>query len=251
MAGMSEDDFFWQIHQGLPREGPGDIASTRRALSYLRLPQAPDLLDIACGPGMQTIELARMTDGRITALDTHQPFLDEVKHRAVAAGLVDRITTVRASMAAIPFGDEGFDAIWCEGAIYMLGLAEALRQWRRLLRPAGFVTATHPCWLKAEIPAGARALWRDEAFEMTTVEANLAIIALSGYAVLAHFVLPSSAWWDDYYAPMEAKLPALLARHGDDLAARQRIDEARREINTYRSYGDVYGYVFIVMQAAS
>src|SRR6202051_4651832 len=100
MGGISDDDFFWQIHRDLPREGPGDNASTRRALACLTLPEAPAILDIACGPGMQTIDLARTTRGRITALDTHQPFLDEVQRRAVAAGLADRITIVRASMAA-------------------------------------------------------------------------------------------------------------------------------------------------------
>ena len=170
MAGLPDDDFFWEIHRGLPREGPGDNASTRRALSYLPLPKAPDILDIACGPGMQTIELAGTTGGRITALDTHQPFLDEVQRRAVAAGLVDRIATIRASMAAIPIADTRFDAIWCEGAIYMLGLETGLAQWRRLLRPAGYVALTHPCWLKAGIPTGARALWQDEGFEMTPDE---------------------------------------------------------------------------------
>jgi ubiquinone/menaquinone biosynthesis C-methylase UbiE len=249
MGGISDDDFFWEIHRGLPREGPGDNASTQRALSYLTLPKAPDILDIACGPGMQTIELARTTRGRITALDTHQPFLDEVQRRAVAAGLADRIATVRASMAAIPFADARFDAIWCEGAIYMLGLETALHEWRRLLRPAGHVAVTHPCWLKAEIPTGARALWQGEGFEMATIEANLATIARAGYTVVKHFVLPSSAWWDDYYTPIEAKLPSLLARHANDPAARRRIDEARMEIDGYRRFGDSYGYVFFVMRS--
>jgi len=234
MAGIPDDDFFWQIHRGLPREGPGDNASTRRALSCLTLPKTPDILDIACGPGMQTIELAGTTRGRITALDTHQPFLAEVKRRTVAAGLADRIATVRASMAAIPFPDASFDAIWCEAAMYMLGLERALREWRRLLRPGGYVGATHPCWLKADVPAGARALWQDEGFEMTSIDESLTAIVLAGYAVVEHFVLPSSAWWDDYYTPIEAKLPSLLARYGSDPAARGRIDEVRIEIEGYR-----------------
>ena len=47
--------FFFEIHQGLPREGPGDFDSTRRALALLGgLPERPRILDIGCGPGMQT-----------------------------------------------------------------------------------------------------------------------------------------------------------------------------------------------------
>jgi cyclopropane fatty-acyl-phospholipid synthase-like methyltransferase len=42
------------------------------------LPENPRLLDIGCGPGMQTIELAKISNAKITALDFYQPFLDEL-----------------------------------------------------------------------------------------------------------------------------------------------------------------------------
>jgi len=32
------------------------------------------ILDIGCGPGMQTVELARISAGRITAVDNYQPY---------------------------------------------------------------------------------------------------------------------------------------------------------------------------------
>jgi ubiquinone/menaquinone biosynthesis C-methylase UbiE len=35
-------------------------------------------LDIGCGLGMQTIELAKLSKGQIDALDNHQPFLDQL-----------------------------------------------------------------------------------------------------------------------------------------------------------------------------
>lgn len=70
-------NIFFEIHQNLPREAPGDNASTRQAFSLLtNVPPQPKILDIGCGPGMQTIELAKLTNGQITAVDTHQPYLD-------------------------------------------------------------------------------------------------------------------------------------------------------------------------------
>ena len=47
---------FWELHSGLPRQGPGTATSTRRALGLV-----PDIgprtrvLDIGCGPGAQTL----------------------------------------------------------------------------------------------------------------------------------------------------------------------------------------------------
>ena len=95
---VSKTRLFWEIHSDLPREGPGDNVSTRMAFSMCEgLPRAPRVLDIACGPGMQTLELARLTDGDITAIDTHKPFLDELRRRARAAGVEGRITPAEAA----------------------------------------------------------------------------------------------------------------------------------------------------------
>jgi ubiquinone/menaquinone biosynthesis C-methylase UbiE len=102
---------FWQLHSGLPREGPGSDASTRRALRCVAglLSDSPRILDIGCGSGMQTLVLAAETRGFVTAIDRHQPFLDELNRRAARAGLADRITTVRASMDTLDFPDASFD----------------------------------------------------------------------------------------------------------------------------------------------
>jgi hypothetical protein len=41
---------FWDIHSGLPREGPGNRESTARALRLAAsLPNNARVLDIACG----------------------------------------------------------------------------------------------------------------------------------------------------------------------------------------------------------
>jgi methylase of polypeptide subunit release factors len=53
-------DIFFELHQNLPREGPGDAASTLKAFRLMKnLPAQPRILDVGCGPGMQTIELAK------------------------------------------------------------------------------------------------------------------------------------------------------------------------------------------------
>lgn len=58
-------EIFWEVHSGLPREGPGDNKSTRKAYMMLGdLPENPRILDIGCGPGMQTVELAKLSSLR-------------------------------------------------------------------------------------------------------------------------------------------------------------------------------------------
>ena len=88
-------NIFFEIHQGLPREAPGSNDCTRKAFRMLTdLPEQPQILDIGCGPGMQTIELAHLSSGHVIGLDKHKPFLDELMTRADAANLTDKSSTV-------------------------------------------------------------------------------------------------------------------------------------------------------------
>ena len=84
---------FWEVHNGLPSEGPGDNKSTQKAYMMLaRLPENPHILDVGCGPGMQPIELAKLSNGRLVALDNHQPFLEilrrGLKNKVLAIELI-------------------------------------------------------------------------------------------------------------------------------------------------------------------
>jgi ubiquinone/menaquinone biosynthesis C-methylase UbiE len=247
---MILDDAFWAIHSDLPREGPGDNASTARALSAMtELPPAPAILDIACGPGMQTLEVARRSGGRVTAIDLHTPYLEEARRRAEAARLADRIAVVRASMTALPFADGAFDALWCEGAIYFMGLAEGLTAWKRLLKPGGYVALTEPVLFQTpeETPREVIAFW-EEYPVITTTDGILKRAASAGYRIVDHFPLPASAWLEGYLDPIEAKLPALRAAHGDDPSYARRISEAQTDIDIYRRYADRSGYLFVVLR---
>ena len=242
-------DIFFELHQDLPREGPGDNPSTRKALALLvDLPPRPLILDIGCGPGMQTVELARCTNGKIIAIDTHQPFLEKLKQRAQAEGLSDKITTINMSMFALDFEAKSFDAIWSEGAIYIMGFEQGLRACQPLLKPGGYVAVTELAWLRPNPPALVQDFWAAECPGMQSLRENLDFVRAAGYREIAHFVLPPSSWWDHYYTPQEARVAMLRTKYQDDAEAIQLLDVTQKEIDLYREYSDWYGYVFYVMQ---
>ena len=61
---MDVMEYFMDLYGDLPRAGPGDNGSTARALGMIKgLPAEPRILDLGCGPGVQTLELCR---GRFT-----------------------------------------------------------------------------------------------------------------------------------------------------------------------------------------
>jgi SAM-dependent methyltransferase len=244
------DSLLFELHQDLPREGPGDDESTRRALSLV-----PDraltftCLDVGCGPGMQTMALVNATRGRVVAVDTHRPYLALLERAAEAQSVGDRVSALQASMFALPFGDGTFDVIWSEGAIYQMGFGRGLREWRRLLRPCGVIAVTELSWLQPHRPDELVAFWQTAYPGLQSVEENLAVVRTAGYRDLGHFVLPESSWWENYYEPLERRAEVLRERHAGDPDAISRLDRTAREIDLFRRHSSVYGYVFFVMQA--
>jgi SAM-dependent methyltransferase len=238
---------FFEIHRDLPREGPGDGASTRRALALAApLAAAARVLDVACGPGAQTRDLAAALPGAsIVALDAHRPFLAELDRRAAAENLSHRIATVRGDMASMNFEPASFDLIWCEGAAYIMGLPAALEAWKRFLEPGGKLALTEAVWLLPDPPQPAVANFASYP-SMTNVSTVRAQFAACGYRLLGDFVLPQSAWWAQYYGPMEARLAQLDGGFAGDPEGRSVWREARDEIECYRRFSDFYGYGFFV-----
>ena len=248
---MSEKlpEFFWTIHSGLPREGPGDNKSTRRAYRMLKdLPKNPRILDVGCGPGMQTVELAKLSGGQIVALDFHEPFLEQLKEATKKEYVIDRVRAVKGDMRNLKFEDCSFDVVWSEGAIFIIGFEKGLREWRRLLTPNGYVVVSELSWLRQDAPKEAKDYMTQMYPVIKTIDGNVEIIRNSGYRLVGSFVLPSKSWWDNYYTPIEAKLPSLKAKYKDDEEALQVIACEETEIEMFRNYSDYYGYVFYIMQ---
>ena len=199
---------FWDIHSDLPREGPGNRESTARALGLpAPIPEDAQVLDIACGPGMQTLDLAELLpNATICAVDRHEPFVEETNRRAVSRGVGDRVRAIRADMRLLAFPLATFDLIWC--AAYMMGVAKALGSWRSLLKPGGKLSLSEAVWLRSDPPEEVRRIWSGDYPDMGTVGTCRALACDCGYRLLGDFVLPEAAWWE-YYEPMQQRLDLL------------------------------------------
>ncbi|MCP4658606.1 MAG: methyltransferase domain-containing protein [bacterium] len=241
-------DLFFEIHQGLSREGPGRNEYTSWAYRMLPELDQPRILDVGCGPGGPTLELARLSQGRVIGLDTHQPYLDRLTEKIEAAGLAQRVQARNGSMFEMDFPAESFDLIWAEGSIYLIGFERGLREWRRLIRPRGFLAVHEMTWLRPEPPREIADYWKELYPGIRTVKENLDRIPACGYDLLGHFTLPEDAWWIEYYGPLEERIGELrtkYARHPEALAT---LDDEQREIDLFRKYNRWYGSAFFVMQ---
>lgn len=249
---MPEDlgPLFFEVHRGLPREGPGSTASTLRALELARphLPPLPRVVDLGCGPGAQTRVLAdALPDALVVAVDLHPPFLVQL---AEALGTDCARVELAVGDMATWAPQEPVDLVWCEGAAYVMGVPAFLERWRAQLRPGGCVALTEAVWLTDAPSPASLAHWASEYPQMTDVAGLLEQVRAAGLELLGHFVLPRSDWLEEYYAPMQARLDALVTEHAGDPQALTELAVHQREIDVYREHGDELGYAFAVARLA-
>ncbi len=248
---MEEMNFelFYEIHAGMPRQGPGDRRSTEKAYRLMRgLPEKPAILDIGCGPGKQTIDLLGISDGTITAVDNHRPFLDQLSGELQKRGLEHRVKVSDGDMTDLRFPDGSFDVVWAEGSIFIIGFENGLRQWRRLLKPGGCMAISELTRLRPDPPKEAKEFWEGAYPVMQDPESNEKTIEESGYENIGSFTLPEKSWWEDYYNPLQERVLMLKEKHRDSAEMLGMLVEEEKEISSFRKYSGFYGYVFYVMQ---
>ncbi|MFG2773981.1 GNAT family N-acetyltransferase [Streptomyces sp. NPDC048350] len=237
---------FFTLHHGLPRQGPGSDTTTRRLLALSGpLPERPRVLDLGCGPGRSALLLAAEAGAEVTAVDLHEPFLEELRQAAEARGLGDRVRTLDADMGELPFPDGSFDLVWAESSAYALGFDTALRSWRRLLTSGGTLVLTECEWTVDEPSQEARAFW-DEHYTLRTRSENIAAAVEGGYHVLGVVPQPESDW-DEYYGPLSERADAA------DPAApgmAEALASTRAELAMRRDHGGEYGYTGYVLRPA-
>lgn len=241
-------NYFLEVYGSLPRAGPGSDELTRRAFEMIpSLPDSPRILDVGCGPGMQTVELLRSCAGSVVALDFLPEMIDRTNAKADSAGVSDRLETVVQDMKEMTFPQSHFDVIWSEGAIYNLGFETGLSEFKSLLKPGGYVSVSEAVWLKPHPPTEAVEFWQDYP-EIDNVAAKLEVIKRTGYEVLGHFVLPESAWTDQYYDPMERRIAEKEVAWSGIPEAEAVLSEARNEISVFHKHSDYFSYAFFIMR---
>ncbi len=187
----------------------------------------PRILDIGCGSGVSTLELARLSHGEVIGIDIDQPALDRFVSNIAEAGLSARVQAVNCSIFDMDFADESFDIILSEGSIYAIGFERGLREWRRLLKPGG-------CMVVHD--------------EQGNVKEKLEQIHNCGYDLLGYFTLSQETWWNEYFAPLEKLIAETGTRYTDDPVFLEELQQARWELDMFRKNPERNSSVCFVMR---
>jgi len=200
---------------------------TKKAFQALPNMEKPRILDIGCGSGVPTIQLAKLCDGEIIGMDNDQSLLDELDRKIKDEGLSDRVKAIKGSLFEMDFPNESFDIIWAEGSIALIGFKKGLKEWKRLLKPKGFLVV------------------HDDNKRLPN---KLKTIPNCGYSLIKYFSLPDDAWWMDYYQPLGVRLDELRKKYKEKPKALKNLDIYQKEVNMVKKNPKAFGSVYFIMQ---
>jgi len=240
-------EVFFEVYEALPRQGPGNRACAAKALDLCQgLPTSPAVLDLGCGVGGQTLHLADLTSGFIVAVDSHAPSIERLRVTVTERGLSRRVRPMVGDIAHLDLPPENFDLIWSEGALYNLGIENALQVCHKLLRSGGHLAFTEAVWRKKDPPPEVKASFELDYPTMGWLHTVEAAIEKSGFSLIGHFTLPDEAWWDDFYTPMQQRIEELRGKYATNGEALAVLDGLAQEPEMHRLYSEYYAYEFFV-----
>jgi len=193
------------------------------------LPQIdkPLILDIGCGSGIPTLELARLGQGEVIGIDIDQLALDKFASNIAESGLSDRVRALNCSLINMNFPEMTFDIIWAEGSIYAIGFEKGLSEWKRFLKPNGFMVIHD---------------------EQGNVNEKLEQISKCGYGLLGYFLLSKETWWTEYFAPLEKLITEAQTKYFNDLKVLEEIHQAQEELDTFKKNPERNSSIYFVMK---
>jgi len=173
------------------------------------------------------MELARLTNGEIIGLDINEVLLNVLIRKIEKAGLSDRVKAMKCSIFDMEFPDESFDIIWAEGSIWVISFKRGLQEWKRFLKPNGFMVIHD---------------------EKGNIKGKLGQISNCGYELLDHFILNEDTWWAEYFAPLEKLICETRTTDPDDQKVLEALHNAQWEIDMFKKNPQKNSSVFFIMK---
>ena len=139
---MASDRYTHGHHESVLRSHSWRTATNSAAYLLAHLRAGQRLLDVGCGPGTLTVDLAaRVAPGAVVGVDNAAAVL-EVARATVTRAAATNVTVQHADVYALPFPDGTFDVVHAHQVLqHLADPVAALVEMRRVCRPSGLVAA--------------------------------------------------------------------------------------------------------------
>ena len=193
-------------------QNPMSSAKLRRVIECLEIRDGERIVDVGCGKGWLTCELASTHAVHVIGLDFSKVFTDIARARLASAQLRGSAEIVLGPARDFPLPAQPFDVGLCIGATMALGdLAGTLEWMTKAVRPGGRIAIGEP-FAARPMPADIAARWT----EYNRTVADIGEMFRDRGFDLTCVVGSSTGDWDHYESQHWRAAANFVAAHPDD-----------------------------------
>lgn len=126
----------------------------RRSLEQLGLNRGASVLDVGCGPGIDTADLGAIVGptGRVVGVDADADMVELASKRAEEFGVRAWVEHQHADASRLPFPDDEFDGVHSERLIqHLADPSETVEEFIRVVKPGGRVVVVDTDWASLSV----------------------------------------------------------------------------------------------------
>jgi len=126
--------------------GPGNVANLLDGTN----PAGKRILDVGCGIGGPSFEMARTHGAHVVGIDLESPLIERALAATQALGLQDQCQFQTVAAGPLPFPDQSFDIVLSSGAVTQTdGTSALIEDCSRVIKPGGFLTCYE--WMRTDL----------------------------------------------------------------------------------------------------
>jgi SAM-dependent methyltransferase len=201
----------------------GLIQYLHKALRSIPELESPLMLEMGCGNGILSIELANIYEGVVYSIGSDRNCTEYLKQKLLHnSSLQERIIPFNKEIQKIDFKNIFFDLILNEGIFNVIGFEEGLKQANRLINSLGYFIIHD---------------------DLKNLNERFRIAGKYGFKVKDFVELNSSIWWYDYYSRWEKSINEFRVPDKRDWFVKE-IDE----IEMYKNDPSLFASCYYVLQ---
>lgn len=187
----------------------------------------PRILDLGCGTGVPTLEMARLTEGKIIAVDTDKNCLEWLEEKIRRQKLQEKISVIRKSALQIDLPEKSFDIILAEGFFNVIGFENGLSRFTKFLKPNGYYMIHD---------------------DVRFMDSKQKIIETYKLQVVTSFLLDETVWWNEYCRCLQRNIEEFEKEWGNRVNTTRLFKQEKSELAMYRKNPEKWRSVYFVLK---
>jgi cyclopropane fatty-acyl-phospholipid synthase-like methyltransferase len=200
---------------------------TRKIYKSIPVIGTANILDLGCGTGVSTLEIAKLTSGHVLAIDSDNESILRLQEKIKKMNYEEKITVIHDSVFSVKIKKCFFDIILAEGLFNIIGFKKGLGYFSGFIKEKGYFIIHD---------------------DTTQIKRKRKLISKYHFSILDLIHFNEETWGREYIDCLEKKINLYKKNNKGTYESDINIINIEKEIESYRKNSSLWRSVCYVLQ---